>query len=740
MTEGINNNLVPLAKGAVMFLYRGAVFFYPVRARVVKKGERKIVPDYWPEGGYREAEFSKFLLNMVGGENIDQAVDNILKLKASWDKGEQPHKTIPKELNDLVVSMDEYATEEKILSPYDKRNRAKKALLESEKHVEKTTSTTVSKIETSPSETLEEKNPLLNERAIKEDKISSDEAQTPTKETFPESQKQVEESISTERSIPTIEPEIETSLTEIISKAAGPLTIFAGKILTAPFRAATYLSGPTTYSGSGDGEGPGVATARYMLTHGITSSSIRGLENRAQQLGITPSQLQNLASLIKIEQEAHPFISNWVSVIYSGQQASLSQAQISSLLVPSGDGSTATLPRKSFIGNVFGRIWQRVLGKLASKGLKTVGKKVAPKMAAKAVAQATATVVAPGVGNVFVKIGLFLFEKFKDLVSYLKTKEGKETVLAYLFGAMMISGIFLGGTLGAALVVGGLVPGLGSLAAKAGGFGPLGANVGSYGRAFMSGVTGVVFPALAGPLIISIVCVPVLIAIVLFIINSGAYLVPPKPLSESSFIGFPIECTTEKIPVSFSRTTSSPISTRAWEITSDLYQGFWCYWNRSPGDIAEDITLYPPSYPDLFNEAFFNRNPFPTRDEASTCGNCLFWCTYLVQKAYRETGHTNIKITLWSPTMYDDFLRRGKIIKSSDATPQNVVAGSVVFFQVLSGPDRINHVGVVHSTSSDNISYLQSNAPTKEGSLTFRSSGKGIQDLPGISVIGIGLP
>lgn len=678
MAEGLNKSLVPLSKKTVNFLHRGLVIFYPESVLGAKEGKKRAVPYFWPEGGYEKTEFAELLKNTAKTKDIDQAIQIVLEWKKLWDKGEQPEATVPENLDELLSSLNENATGEKKLSAYNTQILAKKTLLESQKLIEKPASAP--------------------------------------------------------------EPEFTVSSTEIISKTADPLSTFAGKILTAPLRAVTYISGPATYSSSATGEGSGVATARYMLTHGISSTSIRSLENKAQQLGITPSQLQNLAALIKTEQETHPFSYKWVSIIYSGQKASLSQAQIASLLMPSTDGSTAVLPRKSFIGNVFGRIGQQLFGKLASKTLKAVGKKVAAKIATTAATQAAATAIAPGLANIIVLVGQAIIGKVKDFISSLKSKEGKERVLALLFGSMVIGGIFLGGSLGAALVVGGFVPGIGLLATKAGGFGALGANIGSYGQAFMAGVTGVVFPSIAAPLIISFVSIPIAIAVILFIINSGAYIVPPKPLSESSFIGFPVECTTEKLPVSFSKPTTSPIASRAWEITSDLYQGFWCYWNRSPGDFSEDITLYPPSYPDLFNESFFERNPFPTRGEVQTCGNCLFWCTYLVQKAYRETGNTIIQVTLWSPTMYDDFLRRGKIIASSDATPQNVVSGSVIFFQVLSGPTRINHVGIVHSTTKDSIKYLQSNAPTKEGSLTFSLSGKGIQGLPGIKVVGIGLP
>jgi hypothetical protein len=494
MTEGINKKLVPPSKKTVNFLYTGLVLFYPENVFSSKEGKRKPVLEYWPEGGYSRIEFAKLLWNITKTNDTVQAAQLVIDWKNLLDNNQPLEATVPENLDAMVSSLEENVASKKKLSQYDIKNLAKEVLLESEKVIEK------------PS------------------------------------------------SIP--EPEIAISSAETISRAVGPLSTFAGKILTTPFRAATYISGPTTYSSSAKGEGPSVTTARYMLSHGISSGSIRSLENRAQQLGITPNQLRNLASLIKTEQETHPFSYKWISVIYSGQKASLSQAQISSLLIPSTDGSTAVLPGKSFVGNVLGRIGQQLFGKLTSKALKAVGKKVAAKVATTAATQTIATAIAPLVGNIIAfvseKIIGKIIEKFKNLISKLKTKEGKENALALIFGLMAIGGIIIGGPAGAVLVVGGLVPGLGLLVTKAGGFGPLGSSIGGYGQAFMAGVTGVLLPSIGMPTIVALVSVPVLIAVILFIINSGAYIVPPSPgqipgAIESPYIGIEKEANPVKM-------------------------------------------------------------------------------------------------------------------------------------------------------------------------------------------------
>ncbi len=487
MTKGLNKALVPPSKRTVKFLLDGLALFFPNTIYGPQKGKSYPVVDYWVGTGYRRSEFTQLLFNITGKEDEGEAAKVVKEWKIVWDKGETPTATVPEKLDEMLSQLAESPAETK-LSTYEQQRLAKDSLLLSQKAVEA----------------------------------------TPPKPT------------------PTVE--IKDS-TQEVSEISSPLPVFSGKILAAPFiaapfRAATYLSGQATYSSSAESEGPGVATARYMLAHGISSTSIRSLENKTQQLGITSSQLRSLAGLIKTEQEMHPFSYKWISIVYSGQKARLSQSQIASLLIPSANGSTAVLPRKSFIGNAIGRIGQQLFGKLASKALKTVAKKIATKIA-ETVAIQTAASAVPVIGNIvafIIQVGKAIIGKIKDFVSRLKSKEGKEKVLAFVFGSMVVGGIVLGGPLGATLVLGGLVPGLGILVSKAGGFGPLGSSIGSYGQAFLAGLTGVILPSIGAPIIIAFISIPILIAIILFIINSGAYIVPPKTslvagLIESPYVG-----------------------------------------------------------------------------------------------------------------------------------------------------------------------------------------------------------
>jgi len=333
--------------------------------------------------------------------------------------------------------------------------------------------------------------------------------------------------------------------------------------------------------------------------------------------------------------------------------------------------------------------------------------------------------VAPIIGNL---IGLavgWLLGKIAENIPWDKVKKAAPYIIGLLIGISMA--IFFGPVIGA-------VVGLGTFGILSGiGLGGIGLGI----ARFSAGLGKAFVITIGTPVIITLLAFPVLVALILFIINSGAYLVPPKPVSDFPF-GPGLECTTEKDPVSFPNSASAPTAKRAWEITSDLYQGFWCSWNRSPGDFPEDKTDYPPSYPELFNEDLFARNPNPTREQISSCGECLFWCTWLVQKAYTENGIA-IEYTLWSPTMMADFARRNKFIKAKDVTFQKAVPGSVIFFDVENELERVDHVGILYSANADDVTYIQSNAGFKEGHLTIGPGG--LQGIRGfIDVVGIGTP
>lgn len=381
---------------------------------------------------------------------------------------------------------------------------------------------------------------------------------------------------------------------------------------------------------------------------------------------------------------------------------------------------------------------------LASNTVKKIATKTIGNVAAKTGIKAAITKLTTAVGLTGGPITAFLgwlggtvFGKILDKINWKKLKEYSLAIAAIpVIGAGILFGIpaliLAGGVMGAA--------GLG-----------LGAGMTIPGMlASVGGLFGAIFTATLGaigiPILVTLLTFPVVVALILFIINSGAYIVPPK-LPDSAFTGtgVVVTCSTEKGPVGIAGpNSSSAIANRAWEITYDLYQGFWCFWNRSPGnpphsDFPNDIVTYPDGYPNLFDYALYKTNPNPCRD----CVQNLFWCTWLPIKAYEESGNPIAQNT-YTPSMYSDFKARSKIIDNHDPDngiypdPSNVKPGAVVFFDVDNTLDRMDHVGVVYTVNEDGITFVQSNAATKDDFIPFGTVG--LQDLPGIVVKAIGNP
>ncbi|EKD53439.1 MAG: hypothetical protein ACD_61C00042G0002 [uncultured bacterium] len=180
------------------------------------------------------------------------------------------------------------------------------------------------------------------------------------------------------------------------------------------------------------------------------------------------------------------------------------------------------------------------------------------------------------------------------------------------------------------------------------------------------------------------------------------------------------DCTEPYEPLSFPNTTSNSTANKAWEIVNKLERGFWCYWNNSP------------DYPELFNEEKFASDPNPEYPGwVSGCGDCLFWCTHLVNKSY------DANMSLNAQGMADEFKSQNKYLTRDTAKYTNILPGAAVFFYVEGGPNRINHVGIVYSVSEDAIVFVQSNSSTKYGTITVGLDGIP-QNLPYAEVSGFG--
>jgi hypothetical protein len=185
-----------------------------------------------------------------------------------------------------------------------------------------------------------------------------------------------------------------------------------------------------------------------------------------------------------------------------------------------------------------------------------------------------------------------------------------------------------------------------------------------------------------------------------------------------------IVCSDVAQPLTVQKPANS-LAARAWEIVNNLEQGIWCYWNKSP------------DYPNLFDSSL-DPNIDPSYCYTNGCN--IFWCTYLVIKSYVESGVAIHPSAVNSRVMEEYFQSQSRYVSANIARETNIPIGSVVFFRVNGGPDRTNHVAIVVSVNQDGVTYVQSNAASKQGFIGFNESGVGIINPGWATITGFGTP
>lgn len=333
---------------------------------------------------------------------------------------------------------------------------------------------------------------------------------------------------------------------------------------------------------------PDEATALKLLSLGIGSEQTKSLVVQAQKLGLEKEvveRLQNLERIIKAFEETRPEFLQMVSTQgveikllteYSEiltSQITLQPTEASYVFSPQsfqGGGIQGLAQR--FFGRISSSFLDRIVGPAKQKIFSLLGGKAKGKLAKLARGKtlkagvkglAIKAVAKLGLKGLFTKIGAaigtalgavfgplapiigaivgFLSSFALNALSWLKRKiaENKEVVLGLL---LLGSGLFVGGALGLGLIAAGGLTALGATAIKLAGLGGAGASVGGVFSSALTGLTSVALPAIGVPIVVSLLTIPFVVAIILFIINSGAYIVPPQagvsPFTiESAYIG-----------------------------------------------------------------------------------------------------------------------------------------------------------------------------------------------------------
>lgn len=316
------------------------------------------------------------------------------------------------------------------------------------------------------------------------------------------------------------EPEPLSVGIKITPAASQTLQKFTAKVATLPFRTAVAWSRPTLSASE-----PQRAAALTLLTRGISSEKIE----EAAGLGVNERGI--LIRAIKNEEGIFSVQAQLLRRAFPGKisfllepELGLTQAEVSVFFSPTEKGGFSAAPRRSFFGDIFNRFGQQLFGKVATNFIKGVGQKAIAGVGAKAAAEAAITGVAAAAGpqGLLVRAAAYLATEFgPKVLGWIKEHAGK------IFGALLVGGgLLLGGGAGLGMALGGglLLVGGAGLRAAAG-------NVGNF---FSFLFTGILLPSIGIPILVALISIPVLVAIILFIINSGAYLVPPSDIVVSA--------------------------------------------------------------------------------------------------------------------------------------------------------------------------------------------------------------
>lgn len=486
------------SKETVDFLYRGLVAFYPWTVFGKQKAKSMGYVRNW-EGfqGFQSTDFTLLVTNITKTEDLDSGAKIILSWKRDWDKNSYPTATVPKNLDERVQELDEKSKSRG--NEAQVARLAKKALLESE--------------------VAKEKNQIeINEPAEKETQTQQKQESTPalTNEEAPLTPP-AKEPPKTES--PKESPEGSLGITLKVSKSVNLNPV--GKLLLSTARLPYFLAGPAMAKSSP--EDHATASAQNLLfMQGLTSSTFKtAIKPRALSLGISSSQIDKLITEISKQEKLHPGLFQTIKNSYDIQsivvKAGISQAAGEELFLQESS-SGLVIPGRGLVGNLLGRVGQQLFGKIAKRAAKSVATKVAGEAAAEAIGAAALSEI-PVVGPILGYVAGWIASKVIEKVGPFIKKYGK-----YVVGLPIVAaGFLIQGVAGWSMV--GI--GAGIALFPSGGLSSLGSSMSNAAGFFFSNL---LLPTIVGPLIAILIGIPVVVAIMLFIINSGAYVVPPEEL------------------------------------------------------------------------------------------------------------------------------------------------------------------------------------------------------------------
>ena len=308
---------------------------------------------------------------------------------------------------------------------------------------------------------------------------------------------------------------------QITPQAGRVFQKFANRVASAPVRAAIAFAGPTIAAQQG-----GVtASALTLWARGIKSEP---LEKEVSKLEAKEAkEFDGLIKAIKNIEASRSLQTRIIQGAFPVEKLSLvlkagaTQAQVNIFINPPEAGGVTAIPRRSFLGNLLVGAGQQLFGKLASKAISGLVSK-----ATGAVAAGLGAPLGPvGMAIVYAVVNKIVSKVIGKALDFLREHRG----LAYALGFLPVAGAGL--LFGIPLLT--VAGGLGVAVSLTGGTGAAVAGLGGALQGLFGALGSVFVTSIATPVLVALISIPVVVALILFIINSGAYVVPPSALSLS---------------------------------------------------------------------------------------------------------------------------------------------------------------------------------------------------------------
>ena len=513
----MDKNLSLTAK-YINFFYLGLSAFYPNYVFGEKAGQTHASAETWQ--GWKRMEFVDYLLTETKTDTLEAAVQKVLKWKSAVEEGQLEATIPPQEILETEVAAQE---DIQTSSGFERERQKKETLLESQKRLE----------------------------------AAETEVKTPTPETA------AKVPVPTKTDTPPSPGPVfaPSTLTQKIAIQITPVPLnVVQKVATAPLR---FLGNFTsTATGAKDPVQGTLAKSAFDMNMAIPrmeewKKAVEG-SNVSENSKLVLKQMADLAIAARrqsvLGRALGPFVQRnrvviSIAAIETGLPVNTYILEAASGRLGGQDFSSYKYQPSFFsFRGFFGRVGNQLFGGLFKGGTERVltrgAIKVFGKTGGQIVKKGLLRTILSEAGAVFGLEGWIASEVITRLSSKIGQwlKDHKELAVGLLGGliALPFAGLF--GALGVGV---GLGLATGFVLGGSAGFTSAAAGIGGGISYFFSGL---LLPSIAGPIIFALLGVPLIIALILFIINSGAYIVPGFGSLGSGPGSVPQECAGGEIP------------------------------------------------------------------------------------------------------------------------------------------------------------------------------------------------